>query len=131
MKFLLAGGGGLIFLFAALASILFLWFVGQTSRRFDQIFVFSRMQHRIPLEAIPTIPSAFRRVVRLSMTTTITNQFRKKYRTTGIKEGAIGTKIAIIAVHAITTIPSALLRVNRLAITSTITNMSHPFHHSQ
>jgi hypothetical protein len=83
------------------------------------------VQHRIPLlvvEAITTIPSTLRRVVRLIVAKTITNPIWSRYSTIRIIEGAVGADIASCAGNAITTIPSTILRVKRLTITTPITN---------
>jgi fructose-specific component phosphotransferase system IIB-like protein len=71
--------------------------------------------------AIATIPSALFRVVKSTITNTITNKFWFRYGTIGVMEGAVGAEIAIIADHAITTVPSAPRRVVK-EITITITN---------
>jgi hypothetical protein len=66
----------------------------------------------IAVDAITTIPSALLGVVRLPITSTITNPVWIIYRTIGIASNvAVGAEVAIIAVDAITTFPSALFRV--------------------
>jgi hypothetical protein len=62
---------GRCFIFVLWAFVSFL-FCGPLFH-FNQIFVFFRIQHHIPLQAITTIPSTLFRVVRPVITPIITN----------------------------------------------------------